>query len=154
MQDTSEEVRLIVHMWIGLFYSRSTARFFQGDLDSTNLCSEESNALEKSDAIVSSTDQSELKAKSDVPLPSVANISDHLTVKAMDLSKKEDHASDQGTVVLDLSRKNSVAEVVAPSLQVNKKDASVPTEGKETSNQLNVVSSKRPQEPRPFQVGL
>ncbi|XP_072291456.1 uncharacterized protein tasor2 [Eucyclogobius newberryi] len=35
IHDTNEEVQLIVHMWIGLFYSRSTARFFHLDPDVT-----------------------------------------------------------------------------------------------------------------------
>ncbi|XP_074533371.1 uncharacterized protein tasor2 [Halichoeres trimaculatus] len=152
VQDTNEEVRLIVHMWIGLFYSRSTARFFQVDLDSTYPCSRDSNTLEKSTAVVSRLDQSELKAESNAPLPNGANISDSLAVKALDLSKKEDLTSDQGTVILDLSLKNSASQVVTPDLQVNKKETSVSSELKETSNQLNTQSSKRPQEARPIQV--
>uniref|UniRef100_A0A3Q1J401 Uncharacterized protein n=1 Tax=Anabas testudineus TaxID=64144 RepID=A0A3Q1J401_ANATE len=46
IKDTSEELRLIVHMWIGLFYSRSTARFFHVDSNFTYPCSEENNLLE------------------------------------------------------------------------------------------------------------
>uniref|UniRef100_A0A8C6T247 DUF3715 domain-containing protein n=1 Tax=Neogobius melanostomus TaxID=47308 RepID=A0A8C6T247_9GOBI len=41
IQDTTEEVQLIVHMWIGLFYSRSTARFFHLDPDMTLVFSED-----------------------------------------------------------------------------------------------------------------
>ncbi|XP_066561216.1 uncharacterized protein tasor2 isoform X2 [Amia ocellicauda] len=33
IEETLEQVHLILHMWIGLFYSRSTMRFFQTDLD-------------------------------------------------------------------------------------------------------------------------
>ncbi|XP_018602833.1 uncharacterized protein tasor2 isoform X2 [Scleropages formosus] len=31
IEETFEQIRLILHMWIGLFYSRSTARFFEID---------------------------------------------------------------------------------------------------------------------------
>ncbi|XP_034541270.1 uncharacterized protein tasor2 [Notolabrus celidotus] len=156
LQDTSEEVRLIVHMWIGLFYSRSTARFFHIDPDVTpdvtHPCSEESGSLEMSSAVVSSSDQSELKAISDEPLPNVTDASDPSTVKALDLSKKDDSASDHGSSILDLSLKNPIAEVVTSDLQVNKKVTHVSRERKEASNPLNTQPSKRPQEASPFQV--
>ncbi|XP_070763138.1 protein TASOR [Enoplosus armatus] len=43
IQDTNEEVRLIVHMWIGLFYSRSTDRFFHVDSNCTDPFSSDPN---------------------------------------------------------------------------------------------------------------
>ncbi|XP_055795408.1 uncharacterized protein LOC129866654 isoform X2 [Salvelinus fontinalis] len=44
IEDTNEQVQLIIHMWIGLFYSRSTARFFQAD--PSLLCMEEKDSTE------------------------------------------------------------------------------------------------------------
>ncbi|XP_014003202.2 uncharacterized protein isoform X2 [Salmo salar] len=44
IDDTNEQVQLIIHMWIGLFYSRSTARFFQAD--PSLLCMEEKDSTE------------------------------------------------------------------------------------------------------------
>ncbi|XP_068168315.1 protein TASOR 2 isoform X2 [Antennarius striatus] len=52
-QDTDEEMQLILHMWIGLFYSRSTPRFFHFDLDHTNPCSEDSESFEMPCELVS-----------------------------------------------------------------------------------------------------
>uniref|UniRef100_A0A8C9ZFP0 DUF3715 domain-containing protein n=1 Tax=Sander lucioperca TaxID=283035 RepID=A0A8C9ZFP0_SANLU len=88
MQDTSEEVRLIVHMWIGLFYSRSTARFFHVD---SYPCSEESDSLEMPSGMVSTLAQSELKAYSFAPFLSVTDTSDPSISKALDLTGSLEH---------------------------------------------------------------
>ncbi|XP_031138385.1 uncharacterized protein tasor2 isoform X2 [Sander lucioperca] len=138
MQDTSEEVRLIVHMWIGLFYSRSTARFFHVD---SYPCSEESDSLEMPSGMVSTLAQSELKAYSFAPFLSVTDTSDPSISKALDLSKKHDSVLDQGSVVLDLSLKNINAEIVTSEPQVNRKETSVSGDLKEASETLNTLKS-------------
>ncbi|XP_075945458.1 uncharacterized protein tasor2 isoform X2 [Anarhichas minor] len=141
LQDTNEEVRLIVHMWIGLFYSRSTDRFFHVD---SYPCSEESDSLEVSSGMVSAPAQSELKANSFAPFPS---ITDTLISKALDFSKKDDSMLDQGSGILDLSLRNSNSEIVSPDPQVNKKETSVSIDRKEASETLNTLeSSVGPQE--------
>uniref|UniRef100_A0A668ARB4 Uncharacterized protein n=1 Tax=Myripristis murdjan TaxID=586833 RepID=A0A668ARB4_9TELE len=104
IQDTNEEVRLIVHMWIGLFYSRSTARFFHIDPNFTCPYSEGSESLEVSSGIVSATPQSELKDSSSAPLPTTS--SDSSISKALDLRKKDTPVLNQGAVILDLSLRN------------------------------------------------
>ncbi|XP_054475164.1 uncharacterized protein tasor2 isoform X2 [Anoplopoma fimbria] len=136
MQDTNEEVRLIVHMWIGLFYSRSTARFFHVD---PYPHSEESYSFEMSSGMV--PDQSELKAKSFGPFLSFTDTS---ISKAVDFSKKDDSMLDQWSEILDLSLRNSNAEIVSPDPQVNRKETSVSIVRKEPLNTLE--SSVGPQE--------
>ncbi|XP_042351730.1 uncharacterized protein tasor2 isoform X2 [Plectropomus leopardus] len=139
MQDTCEEVRLIVHIWIGLFYSRSTARFFHADPDS---CSEERDHLEMSSGTVSAQDQSELKANSFAPFPGVSDTSSDPSVsKVLDLSKKDDSVLDQECQILDLSLRNSNAEIVTSDQRVNRRDASVSGDGKAASITLNTPKS-------------
>lgn len=135
IQDTSEEVRLIVHMWIGLFYSRSTARFFHVDSNS-----EESDSLEMSSGMVSAPAQSELKANSFALFPSVTDNSDPLISKVLDLSKKDDSVLDQGSVILDLSLKNS-REIVTSDPRVYRKETSVSSERKEARETWNTLKS-------------
>ncbi|XP_068579122.1 protein TASOR 2 isoform X2 [Cebidichthys violaceus] len=141
LQDTNEEVRLIVHMWIGLFYSRSTDRFFHVD---SYPCSEESDSLEVSSGMVSATAQSELKANTFAPFPSITGT---LISKDLDFSNKDDSMLDQGSGILDLSLRNSNAEIVSPDPQVNRKETSVSIDRKEASETLNTLeSSLGPQE--------
>uniref|UniRef100_A0A3Q3LYG5 Uncharacterized protein n=1 Tax=Labrus bergylta TaxID=56723 RepID=A0A3Q3LYG5_9LABR len=117
VQDSSEELRLIVHMWIGLFYSRSTPRLFHIDSDSTLPCSEESDSLEMSSELVS-----------------------RITL-------------DHGSMILDLSVKNSNAEVVTSDSQVtSNKDPDASSEWKGASKTLNTQSSKGQQEASPSKV--
>ena len=127
MQDTAEEVRLIVHMWIGLFYSRSTARLFHVDP-----YPEESNSLEPSSGTVSAPAQSELNANSFATF--LMDTSDPSISKALDLSRKDD-------VILDLSLRNSNAKIVTSDPQVNRKETSVTGDQKEASETLNTVKS-------------
>ncbi|XP_051238903.1 uncharacterized protein tasor2 isoform X3 [Dicentrarchus labrax] len=147
IQDTNEEVRLIVHMWIGLFYSRSTARFFHVDSNS----SEGSDSLEKSHGMMSAPAQTEFKADPFAPFPNVTDTTDTLISKALDLSKKNYSVLDQGTVILDLSLRNSSAEIVTSDPQVNKKMTFV-SEQKEAGDTLNSLkSSMEPQNASTFQ---
>uniref|UniRef100_A0A3B4VKA3 Uncharacterized LOC111229767 n=1 Tax=Seriola dumerili TaxID=41447 RepID=A0A3B4VKA3_SERDU len=99
-QDTTEEVRLIVHMWIGLFYSRSTARFFH--VDSNFAYSEESDSLEMSSKMLAAAPahpEGPAKGNSCGTLPSLTDTQDPSISKALDLSKKD---------VLDSCYKTSV----------------------------------------------
>ncbi|XP_070829311.1 protein TASOR 2 [Chaetodon trifascialis] len=137
IQDTSEEVQLIVHMWIGLFYSRSTARFFHVDSDCTYPSPEESDSLEMSTGVIPAPAQSELKANSSAPCLNVTDTSD----KALDLSKKDNFVLDQGSVILDLSQRNSNAEIVTSGSQVNREETSVSGEQKDTSDTLKTLKS-------------
>ncbi|XP_029909583.1 uncharacterized protein tasor2 isoform X2 [Myripristis murdjan] len=127
IQDTNEEVRLIVHMWIGLFYSRSTARFFHIDPNFTCPYSEGSESLEVSSGIVSATPQSELKDSSSAPLPTTS--SDSSISKALDLRKKDTPVLNQGAVILDLSLRNPSAETVSSDSQAlsHKQTEATPT---------------------------
>ncbi|XP_039990013.1 uncharacterized protein tasor2 isoform X2 [Xiphias gladius] len=141
IQDTAEEVQLIVHMWIGLFYSRSTARFFHVDSNSTRPCSEENDSLEISSGMVSVPAQSELKANSIGAFPKVKDTQDPSIAKALDLSKKDNSVLDQGSVILDFSLRNSSAETVTSDPQVNRKETSVSGEQNEASETLKRLKS-------------
>lgn len=141
IQETSEEVRLIVHMWIGLFYSRSTARFFHIDSNFTYPCSEENETLEMFTGMTSAPAQLELKASSFAPFPNITDISHSSMAKALDLSKKDTSVLDQGHVILDLSLRNSSGETVSSAPQVNRKKPSVSSEKKEASETLNTLKS-------------
>ncbi|XP_034391151.1 uncharacterized protein tasor2 isoform X2 [Cyclopterus lumpus] len=144
MQDTSEEVRLIVHMWIGLFYSRSTSRFF--NLDSSPF-SEESDSL--SIEMASAQAPFELKANSFAPFPSITDTS---ISKILDFSKKEDSMLDQGSGILDLSLRNTNAEIVSPDPQAKRKETFASIDRKEASEILNALkSSVGPQEANAIQ---
>ncbi|KAI4826245.1 hypothetical protein KUCAC02_021886, partial [Chaenocephalus aceratus] len=140
IEDTSEEVRLIVHMWIGLFYSRSTDRFFNIDL-----CPEKSDSLEMSCGMVSATAQPELKVNSLVPLTSVTKTADPLIPNAMDLSKKDDSVLRQGSVILDLSMRNSSAEIVTSDSQ-NRMKIFVSSNRQYTIDTLNPLKSSAGQQ--------
>ncbi|XP_035011715.2 uncharacterized protein tasor2 isoform X2 [Hippoglossus stenolepis] len=141
VQDISDELRLIVHMWIGLFYSRSTARFFQDDSNFTNLCSEESDSLEMSCEMVSPPAQSENRANSFGAFPSPTDSQDPSISKVLDLSKNDNFVVDQGSVILDLSLRNSCAETVTLDPQINSDKSSVSSELKEASDILNTPKS-------------
>ncbi|XP_040019565.2 uncharacterized protein tasor2 isoform X2 [Gasterosteus aculeatus] len=112
LQDTSEEVLLIVHMWIGLFYSRSTARFFHVD---SCQHSEERDPLEMS----RQTGSVSLLA----PFSSIPDT---------------DSMLDPGSAILDLSPRNSNAEKVSPDPQANRKET-VPIDPKEANETLNAL---------------
>lgn len=128
LQDTSEEVLLIVHMWIGLFYSRSTARFFHVD---SCQHSEERDPLEMS----RQTGSVSLLA----PFSSIPDT---------------DSMLDPGSAILDLSPRNSNAEKVSPDPQANRKET-VPIDPKEANETLNALELPvGPQESITKQVGF
>ncbi|XP_019123800.2 uncharacterized protein tasor2 isoform X2 [Larimichthys crocea] len=145
IQDTSEEVRLIVHMWIGLFYSRTTDRFFHVDSNSANSFSEESDSLEiQSSGMVAAPAQSELKTNS--PSLNVMDTKDTSISKALDLSKKDNSVLDQESVILDLSLRNSNAEIVTSDPRVNKRETSVSDQQREASETLNTPKTSMEQQ--------
>ncbi|XP_047189399.1 uncharacterized protein tasor2 isoform X2 [Scophthalmus maximus] len=141
IHDNTEEVRLIVHMWIGLFYSRSTARYFHVDSNFTNLCLEDSDSLEMSSGMESAPAKSEQKANSFGAFPSITDTEDHSDSKALDLSKNDDSVLDQGSLILDLSLRNSSAATVLSDRQINREDSSFSSERKKASEILNTLKS-------------
>ncbi|XP_071350802.1 protein TASOR 2 isoform X2 [Trachinotus anak] len=140
IQDTTEEVRLIVHMWIGLFYSRSTARFFH--MDTNFACPEESDSLGMSSEMVPAAPaQRELKANSFDAFPSVTDTQDPLISNALDLSKKANSILDQGSVILDLSMRNCSAETFTSDPQGDRKETSGSDAHADESEPLNTLKS-------------
>ncbi|CAN9498838.1 unnamed protein product [Ophioblennius macclurei] len=133
IQDTDAERQLIIHMWIGFFYSRSTARFFHVDSDLAYPSSEDrmniSSAVE-SDSVVD-----------DLNTCSPANTSNSLTPEALDLSNKCKSATDKDSVILDLSLKNSITETVPSDTQVSQKETSESNEQEEVIQALNELKS-------------
>lgn len=153
IQDTSEEFRLIIHMWIGLFYSRSTARLFHLESNFTYPCSAQSASLVTSSGTGSAPAQSVLNGNLFDPLGSLPNTSDLPVENALDLSKKDTSVMDQESQILDLSLRNSQAGIVISDSQVNRKETSVPREQKEATETLNLLkSSIRLQEVSTFPV--
>ncbi|XP_013765008.1 uncharacterized protein tasor2 isoform X3 [Pundamilia nyererei] len=138
IQDTNEEVRLIVHMWIGLFYSRSTPRFFHVESNFAYSCSEENDSLGMTSAVVSGLTIFEHKDTA-ASCPSVPDTSDPLLSNALDLSQKDDTILNQDSVVLDLSLKNSSTclQSVTSHPQIHKKGSLDSSEQKEPSETLN-----------------
>lgn len=135
-QDSCEEVQLIVHMWIGLFYSRSTARFFDVDSNFASYpWSEESDSLEMSGETMPAETQSELNAHSFTTPSAEIDTSDLSITRALDLSK-EDFLLDQGPVLLDLSLRNTSSVIVASNPPVNREETPVYSEQKEVDEIL------------------
>ncbi|XP_058500978.1 protein TASOR 2-like isoform X2 [Solea solea] len=126
IQDTTEDIRLIVHMWIGLFYSRSTPRLFHIDSNFTNPCPEESESLEMSTQTVPTPLRTELKPNALSSIASTQDNSDNVVL-------------DEGSTVLDLSLRNSNAESVTSDPHINQENASVSGEQKEASEKLSTL---------------
>uniref|UniRef100_A0A3Q3WTS7 Uncharacterized protein n=1 Tax=Mola mola TaxID=94237 RepID=A0A3Q3WTS7_MOLML len=150
IQDTSKEIRLIFHMWIGLFYSRSTPRFFDF---SSNHCSKETDSLGIPSGMLSTPAHSDLKGNSFAPCSNVTDTAHTLTSNALDLSKKDNSIVDHGSEILDLSVRNCSAESITSDPPVNEKESSASgeqEEGGETPNALKTVTAL--QEASLFQV--
>ncbi|XP_061780610.1 uncharacterized protein tasor2 [Nerophis lumbriciformis] len=131
IQDTNKDIQLVVHMWIGLFYSRSTARFFDVDLDLENL--EEMDCLETMPA------QSDLKENPFLLPPGVVDTAESSISNSLDLSQKETNL-DQESEILDLSLKNPNVESLTPGPTfVECQTTILPAE---TLNKCNDVSSE------------
>lgn len=117
-QDTSEEVRLIFHMWIGLFYSRTTARFFNVDSQFMPSCLE-SYSLKVANEISAPVNPETI-------ITSSASFVNHHTShsmepKALNLSKDENAILKPEAEILDLSVRSSSAKsgFLKPQVQRN-----------------------------------
>lgn len=113
VKDTSDDVRLIFHMWIALFYSRSMPRFFDFDPDPCT------GSL--------SPPHSDLK-DSIAPHPNVKDTSDDLISTPLVLATSETSTEDQSSIILDLSQKNPLSDKTTSVSQV------IPKETCETLN--------------------
>ncbi|XP_038164865.1 uncharacterized protein LOC119799149 [Cyprinodon tularosa] len=109
IQDTTEEVRLIFHMWIGLFYSRSTERFFQVDPSFMPPCSEKSGPLK----ITSGTSLGQTRPEPEInSTATLAETPNQGVSEMLDLSKPESSDSVTESEILDLSVKKLEAKPV------------------------------------------
>ncbi|XP_013872588.1 uncharacterized protein tasor2 [Austrofundulus limnaeus] len=131
---TTEEMQLIYHMWIGLFYSRSTARFFQIDPSFVHQSLDERDPVKKATEMVSGPARFEHNTSSSVALSSVTNTPDLMVSEVLDLSTKDSTLLESESEVLDLSQRNSVVETVSSEPQVNRKESSEEMEPPETLN--------------------
>lgn len=75
------------------------------------------------------------------PSVDLPNTSDLCVENALDLSKKDTSVMDQGSEILDLSLRNSKADIVTLDSQVNRKEPSVSREQKEASETLTLLKS-------------
>ncbi|XP_056455487.1 uncharacterized protein tasor2 isoform X1 [Gadus chalcogrammus] len=111
-KDGGEEAQLLIHMWIGLFYSRSTPRFIHSSpLDLVD-------CPEKSDGIVSAP-----------TVPETAPVViGHLDVQDLEPIQEDQHFLNQGEEILDLSIKkqdvNDGSDVSVSHHEMKGKEAS------------------------------
>uniref|UniRef100_A0A3P8ZRQ2 DUF3715 domain-containing protein n=1 Tax=Esox lucius TaxID=8010 RepID=A0A3P8ZRQ2_ESOLU len=108
IDDTNEQVQLIIHMWIGLFYSRSTARFFQADPSLS--CLEEKDCTEVFHGMMPSQVPSETKASSPAYI-ALSNIPEPHVLDLSNVANKEAQPLSLEPKVLDLSMKTTSAVV-------------------------------------------
>ena len=125
-------------MWIGLFYSRSTPRFFDF---SSSPCSKETDSLGIPSGILSTSANSDVKGNSFAPCPSLTDTALTLTSKALDLSQKDNSIVDHGSVILDLSVRNHSAESITSDPQGTEKESSASGEQEEGSERLNTLKT-------------
>uniref|UniRef100_A0A8C8JY97 DUF3715 domain-containing protein n=1 Tax=Oncorhynchus tshawytscha TaxID=74940 RepID=A0A8C8JY97_ONCTS len=104
IEDTNEQVQLIIHMWIGLFYSRSTARFFQADL--SLLCMEEKDSTEVDHGMVQAQVTSETKTSSPAYI-ALSRIPEPEVLDRSNVGKKESQPLSLEPEALDLSVKTT-----------------------------------------------
>ncbi|XP_075998383.1 uncharacterized protein tasor2 isoform X2 [Genypterus blacodes] len=136
--ETTEEVELIIHMWIGLFYSRSTSRLFHMDSDITDLLSEDSDKMEMSSVMAPAAAESELTTRSSDPLPALT--SDTSISQALDLSKKDASVpNEEESKTLDQSLSNSEEETVTAEPRVSRKQISASCEHTEDTEALSIL---------------
>ncbi|XP_077373836.1 uncharacterized protein tasor2 isoform X2 [Festucalex cinctus] len=119
--DTSEDMQLIVHMWIGFFYSRSTPRLI--DLGPDQNANPHSDEGSSSEADVPARAQAELKVdRFDLPL-GVEDTSELSVPNTLDFSGPS--SLDRESDILDLSLGNCKRFELLPSdAQVNRRNAS------------------------------
>lgn len=133
VKDTIGEVRLIFHIWVALFYSRSTPRFFE--LDS------EPPGMETVPGSGPNPPLDDVKKSLFAPELNVQERSDASISTPVDPSTNEIHVWDQRPLILDLSKKNSPSDVASSLSQA------VPME---TCENLNTPMELHPK--GPFQV--
>nr|XP_046169237.1 uncharacterized protein LOC124004619 isoform X3 [Oncorhynchus gorbuscha] len=104
IEDTNEQVQLIIHMWIGLFYSRSTARFFQAD--PSLLCMEEKDSTEVDHGMVQAQVTSETKTSSPAYID-LSRIPEPDVLDRSNVGKKESQPLSLEPKALDLSVKTT-----------------------------------------------
>ncbi|XP_071008924.1 uncharacterized protein [Oncorhynchus clarkii lewisi] len=104
IEDTNEQVQLIIHMWIGLFYSRSTARFFQAD--PSLLCMEEKYSTEVDHGMVQAQVTSETKTSSPAYI-ALSKITEPEVLDRSNVGKKESQPLSLEPEALDLSVKTT-----------------------------------------------
>lgn len=108
VKDTSDDVRLIFHIWIALFYSRSMPRFFDFDSDPCT------GSV--------SPPHSDLKDSLLAPDPNVKDTADDLISTPLVLATSETSTGDQRAIILDLSQKNSLSDKATSVSQVIPKE--------------------------------
>lgn len=135
VKDTSDEVRLIFHLWVALFYSRSMPRSFDFD--------PEASCMETLTGSVSTLPLDDLKASPFAPDLNVKDRSDALISTPFDHTTNDIPIWGQRSEVLDLSKKNSPSEIASSVSQV------IPVKTCETLN-----PPMEPHTKTPFQVCL
>lgn len=96
-------------MWIGLFYSRSTARFFH--TDPSLPCMEDNDGAELANGMIPAMALSEIKTSSSDLAPS--KIPESEVLDHSNGGKKDAHLSNQRPEVLDLSMKKSSIDLTS-----------------------------------------
>ncbi|KAM9754763.1 uncharacterized protein tasor2 isoform 2-T2 [Menidia menidia] len=143
IQDTREEVRLIFHMWIGLFYSRTTARFFQDDSSPRGPSPKGNYSLQKDGGMASGPLRPSLRTNPSASISNKANTPVPLVSEALDFSKKDASATEAESEILDLSLKNltdSSGQHVSPKRTLRTSDQT------EQSDKVDTLQS--PGEPK------
>ncbi|XP_055078219.1 uncharacterized protein LOC117371861 isoform X2 [Periophthalmus magnuspinnatus] len=134
IHDTNEEIQIIVHMWIGLFYSRSTARFFHLDPDVT-FPAPENNVF---DGVKVSNEKRPEQNASNIAVHSpLLNVADKPEVQVLDLSKPKNCAIDTEPLCLNLSQKLSSVETANENLKVTTQELMATNQVPEELNTLN-----------------
>ncbi|XP_055011431.1 uncharacterized protein LOC129409429 isoform X2 [Boleophthalmus pectinirostris] len=129
IHDSNEEVQLIVHMWIGLFYSRSTARFFHFDPDIT---------FPAPDGVKGSKEKRPDQKASDTAVHGpLLNVADKPEAQVLDLSKSKNSVTGTEPVSLNSSLKLSSVEISNENPEAKTQELMVKTQVPEELNTLN-----------------
>lgn len=124
-------------------------------MDSNFPCSKEGDSEKTSSGMEAAVPaQPELKGASFDPSPNVDGTQNPSISEALDLSKKDNSAENQGPVILDLSLRNSSSVTQSSDPEINKQETCVSgeqTEATETSSTL-VISPMGQQKVSTFHV--
>lgn len=138
-------------MWIGLFYSRTTARFFTVDSPFMLSCFE-SYSLKVANEIASSPAKPESKTTSSASFVNL-HTSHSMEPKALNLRKDENTILKPEAEILDLSVRSTNAKSGFSEPQVHRKVNSVSNEKTGSSNKIRRrKSSVKSQESNIFKV--